>query len=134
EHDDSLLDLAPHGLLQVDPARAGGRGHGRRPDAVRRVSPDGRADLGLGHPDGRDLQLHARHPGVRLRADVHLPGEEPDDRRRRVRGVRVFPVRGDVYYWGWRMAARLAASPPIGFLYNLFLDRFIAGFTVGSIK
>jgi multiple sugar transport system permease protein len=32
------------------------------------------------------------------------------------------------------MAACLVASLPIGFIYNLFLDRFIAGFTVGSVK
>jgi hypothetical protein len=29
------------------------------------------------------------------------------------------------------MAACLIASLPIAFMYNLFLDRFIAGFTVG---
>jgi multiple sugar transport system permease protein len=32
------------------------------------------------------------------------------------------------------MAACLVASLPIAVLYNLFLDRFIAGFTVGSVK
>jgi len=49
-------------------------------------------------------------------------------------GVPVFLVRGDVYYWGSLMAACLIASLPIAVLYNLFLDRFIAGFTVGSVK
>ncbi len=49
-------------------------------------------------------------------------------------GVPIFLVRGDVYYWGALMAACLVASLPIGFVYNLFLDRFIAGFTVGSVK
>jgi len=49
-------------------------------------------------------------------------------------GVPIFLVRGDVYYWGSLMAACLIASLPIGFVYNLFLDRFIAGFTVGSVK
>jgi multiple sugar transport system permease protein len=49
-------------------------------------------------------------------------------------GVPIFLVRGDVYYWGSLMAACLIASLPIGFLYNLFLDRFIAGFTFGSVK
>jgi multiple sugar transport system permease protein len=43
-------------------------------------------------------------------------------------------VRGDVYYWGSLMAACLIASLPIAILYNLFLDRFISGFTVGSVK
>jgi multiple sugar transport system permease protein len=49
-------------------------------------------------------------------------------------GVPIFLVRGDVYYWGSLMAACLIASLPIAVLYNLFLDRFIAGFTVGSVK
>jgi multiple sugar transport system permease protein len=49
-------------------------------------------------------------------------------------GVPVFLVRGDVYYWGSLMAACLIASLPTAVLYNLFLDRFIAGFTVGSVK
>ena len=49
-------------------------------------------------------------------------------------GVPIFLVRGDVYYWGSLMAACLIAALPIGILYNLFLDRFIAGFTVGSVK
>jgi multiple sugar transport system permease protein len=49
-------------------------------------------------------------------------------------GVPVALIRGDVYYWGSLMAACLITSIPIAFLYNLFLDRFIAGFTVGAIK
>lgn len=49
-------------------------------------------------------------------------------------GVPVFLVRGDVYYWGSLMAACLIASLPTAVLYNSFLDRFIAGFTVGSVK
>jgi multiple sugar transport system permease protein len=49
-------------------------------------------------------------------------------------GVPVALVRGDVYYWGSLMAACLITSIPIAVLYNFFLDRFIAGFTVGAIK
>jgi multiple sugar transport system permease protein len=49
-------------------------------------------------------------------------------------GIPIFLVRGDVYYWGALMAACLVASLPIAFMYNLFLDRFIAGFTVGAVK
>jgi len=49
-------------------------------------------------------------------------------------GVPTFLVRGDVYYWGSLMAACLIASLPIAVIYNLFLDRFIAGFTVGAVK
>ena len=49
-------------------------------------------------------------------------------------GIPIFLVRGDVYFWGALMAACLTASLPIAFVYNLFLDRFIAGFTVGAVK
>jgi multiple sugar transport system permease protein len=49
-------------------------------------------------------------------------------------GVPVALVRGDVYYWGSLMAACLITSIPLAIMYNFFLDRFIAGFTVGAIK
>ncbi len=49
-------------------------------------------------------------------------------------GVPTFLVRGDVYFWGSLMSACLIASVPIAIIYNLFVDRFIAGFTVGAIK
>ena len=49
-------------------------------------------------------------------------------------GIPIFLVRGDVYFWGSLMAACLIASIPIAILYNIFLDRFIAGFTVGAVK
>jgi multiple sugar transport system permease protein len=49
-------------------------------------------------------------------------------------GVPIYLVRGDVYYWGSLMAACLITSLPIAVLCNLFLDRFIAGFTVGAVK
>ena len=32
------------------------------------------------------------------------------------------------------MAACLITSVPLAMLYNVFLDQFIAGFTVGAIK
>jgi len=43
-------------------------------------------------------------------------------------------VRGDVYFWGSLMGACFIASVPVAILYNFFLDRFIAGFTVGAVK
>ena len=49
-------------------------------------------------------------------------------------GVPTYLVRGDVYYWGSLMAACLITSIPIGILYNIFLDKFIEGFTVGAVK
>jgi multiple sugar transport system permease protein len=49
-------------------------------------------------------------------------------------GIPIFLVRGDVYFWGSLMAACLITSVPVAILYNVFLDQFIAGFTVGAIK
>ena len=49
-------------------------------------------------------------------------------------GVPVALIRGDVYYWGSLMAACVITSVPLAILYNFFLDRFIAGFTVGAVK
>jgi multiple sugar transport system permease protein len=49
-------------------------------------------------------------------------------------GVPTFLVRGDVYFWGSMMGACLIVSVPVAIIYNLFVDRFVAGFTVGAIK
>jgi multiple sugar transport system permease protein len=49
-------------------------------------------------------------------------------------GVPTFLVRGDVYFWGSMMAACLIASVPIAIIYNLFVDRFVVGFTGGAVK
>jgi multiple sugar transport system permease protein len=49
-------------------------------------------------------------------------------------GVPVALVRGDVFYWGSLMAACLITSVPIAIVYNLFIDRFIAGLTAGAVK
>jgi multiple sugar transport system permease protein len=49
-------------------------------------------------------------------------------------GVPTFLILGDVYFWGSLMGGCLIASIPIAFVYNLFLDKFIAGFTVGAVK
>ncbi len=49
-------------------------------------------------------------------------------------GVPTFLVRGDVYFCGSLMGACLIVSVPIAVLYNLFVDRFVAGFTVGAVK
>jgi multiple sugar transport system permease protein len=49
-------------------------------------------------------------------------------------GVPTFLVRGDVYFWGSLMGACLIVSVPVAILYNVFVDRFVAGFTVGAVK
>lgn len=49
-------------------------------------------------------------------------------------GVPTFLVHGDVYNWGGLMAGCLIASLPIAIIYNLFVDRFIGGLTLGAVK
>jgi multiple sugar transport system permease protein len=41
---------------------------------------------------------------------------------------------GEFFEWGPLMAGALIPCIPVAILYTLFLDRFIAGFTVGAIK
>ncbi|WP_158847791.1 carbohydrate ABC transporter permease [Saccharothrix deserti] len=49
-------------------------------------------------------------------------------------GVPTQLVRGDVFFWQSLQAATVAVAVPIAFVFNLFLDRFVAGFTMGSVK
>lgn len=42
--------------------------------------------------------------------------------------------RGDIYFWQSIEAATLLVAVPIALVFNLFLDRFIAGFTQGAVK
>ncbi|RJL33586.1 carbohydrate ABC transporter permease [Bailinhaonella thermotolerans] len=49
-------------------------------------------------------------------------------------GVPTELVRGDVFFWQSLQAATVIVAVPIAFVFNLFLDRFIAGFTMGAVK
>jgi multiple sugar transport system permease protein len=49
-------------------------------------------------------------------------------------GVTTELIRGDVFFWQSLMAAAVIVAIPVAFLYNLFLDRFISGFTLGAVK
>jgi multiple sugar transport system permease protein len=49
-------------------------------------------------------------------------------------GVPTELIRGDVFYWGALMAATLIPAIPLALLYNIFLNRFIAGFTGGAFR
>lgn len=49
-------------------------------------------------------------------------------------GVFTELIRGDVYFWQSLMAAAALVAFPVALLYNYFLDRFIAGFTLGAVK
>ncbi len=49
-------------------------------------------------------------------------------------GVFTELIRGDVFFWQALMAAAALVAIPVALLYNYFLDRFIAGFTLGAVK
>jgi multiple sugar transport system permease protein len=49
-------------------------------------------------------------------------------------GVPTELIRGDVYYWQTLQAATVLVALPVAALFNVFLDRFVAGFTAGAVK
>lgn len=49
-------------------------------------------------------------------------------------GVFTELIRGDAYFWQALMAAAAVIAFPVAFIYNLFLDKFVKGFTVGAVK
>lgn len=48
-------------------------------------------------------------------------------------GVPTELIRGDVFYWQSLQAATLMVAIPIALVFNVFLERFITGFT-GAVK
>ena len=49
-------------------------------------------------------------------------------------GVPTELIRGDVFFWQSLQAAAVLVAVPIALAFNAFLDRFIAGFTMGAVK
>jgi multiple sugar transport system permease protein len=49
-------------------------------------------------------------------------------------GVPTELVRGDVFFWQALQAATVLVAVPIALVFNAFLKRFIAGFTMGAVK
>jgi multiple sugar transport system permease protein len=49
-------------------------------------------------------------------------------------GVTTELVRGDVFFGQSLMAAAAIVAIPVALLYTVFLDRFVAGFTLGAVK
>jgi multiple sugar transport system permease protein len=49
-------------------------------------------------------------------------------------GVPTELIRGDVFFWQSLQAAVIIFAVPIALIFNAFLDRFIAGFTMGAVK
>ncbi len=49
-------------------------------------------------------------------------------------GVPIELVRGDVFFWQSLLAAAIIVAIPVALVYNFFLDRLVAGFTMGAVK
>ena len=49
-------------------------------------------------------------------------------------GVPTVLIRGDVFFWQSLQAAAILVAVPIAFVFNLLLERFVAGFTMGAVK
>lgn len=49
-------------------------------------------------------------------------------------GVTSELIRGDVYFWQSIMSAGIIIAIPVALVYNIFLNRFVAGFTLGAVK
>ena len=49
-------------------------------------------------------------------------------------GVPTSLILGDVFFWQSLMAAAFIVAIPVGIVYNIFLDRLVAGFTMGAVK
>jgi len=49
-------------------------------------------------------------------------------------GVPTALVRGDVFFWQSLQAATVLVVVPVALVFNLFLERFITGFTMGAVK
>jgi len=49
-------------------------------------------------------------------------------------GIPTELIRGDVFFWQSLSAATVLVALPVGFVYNLVLDRLIQGFTLGAVK
>jgi multiple sugar transport system permease protein len=49
-------------------------------------------------------------------------------------GVPTELIRGDVFFWQSLQAANVVIAVPLALVFNLFLARFISGFTMGAVK
>ncbi|HLA43387.1 MAG TPA: carbohydrate ABC transporter permease [Aggregatilineales bacterium] len=49
-------------------------------------------------------------------------------------GVTTELIRGDVFFWQSLMASAVLVALPIAIIYNLFMNRFVSGLTMGAVK
>ncbi|MEZ4563330.1 MAG: hypothetical protein R2853_11385 [Thermomicrobiales bacterium] len=126
----SPLHPAADGVLQVDSARYRRAGDDRRlqpPQAIYTVLPVSIPGLLTVIVFSFALTMHefvyalAFVTSYRLQKTISI-------------GVTTELIRGDVFFWQSLMAAAALVAIPVALIYNVFLDRFIAGFTLGAVK
>jgi multiple sugar transport system permease protein len=49
-------------------------------------------------------------------------------------GVPTELIRGDVFFWQSLLAAAVIVAIPVAVVYSFFLDKLVAGFTMGAVK
>ena len=49
-------------------------------------------------------------------------------------GVPTELIRGDVFFWQSLQASNVLIALPIALIFNMFLGRFVSGFTMGAVK
>lgn len=49
-------------------------------------------------------------------------------------GVPTVLIRGDIFFWQSLEASSIIVAIPIALVFNLLLERFITGFTMGAVK
>jgi ABC-type glycerol-3-phosphate transport system permease component len=76
------------------------------------------------------LHTHADRKRVHLRTRFRRTYRPEGDQYRRTTEL----VRSDVFFWQSLQPATVLVALPIAFVFNLFLDRFVAGFTMGAVK
>lgn len=58
----------------------------------------------------------------------------PSDAKTISIGVPTELTRGDEFFWQSLQALAILVAVPIAFAFNLLLERFITGFTMGAVK
>ena len=119
---DSVLHLAPDGLLQDDPQGAGGV----RPDRRRQPRPGHGPDrLPAGHAraSSRPASSPSRSPGTS--SSTPWSSSPPQQKTVPV-GVVTELIRGDVFFWGPLMAGALLGSVPVALIYSFFVEHYVA--------
>ena len=126
----ALRDVAPHGLLRVDPGGAGGVGHDRRGDALRGL-PARRAARWPPRASWRPPSTPSPRPGTS--SSTPWSSSPTSSSAPCPVGLSTF-ITGDVYGWGYLMAGAVLTTLPVIAAYVYLQNYMVEGLTAGSVK